>query len=401
MKIGILTYHWVANMGANLQALSTYKYLENHGFEPIIINWIPEDVELYYIKNVCESQRLMHSRFMENHFSSITKLCRDSKDVAACIVENGVHLVCIGSDAVFSTRPKISRWHFGRRGLRYIKPYSDATIYNPYWGNFIDILPPEYTIELVALSASAQNSPYRKIIFSNEKKEYCNALNRFSRITVRDVWTQNLCKYVSKGKICPQITPDPVFAFNFNVNPEPLHYVQNKLGVSDRYALISVSSSVHDTDWLKKIESLFAQKGITLIGLPKTNAPFENILQHNIEFPLDPLEWYDAIKFSLAYIGELMHPVLVALHNAVPVYVFDTYGFKHNFKFDYTSSKTFQILKRFNLECNYYNPLYNTLPSPDKVFESIITTNSCSIKNRAQQLLSEYQNMMNFLLPNT
>lgn len=28
MKIGILTYHWVANFGANLQTLSTVCYLK-------------------------------------------------------------------------------------------------------------------------------------------------------------------------------------------------------------------------------------------------------------------------------------------------------------------------------------------------------------------------------------
>ena len=39
MRIGLLTYHWVANYGANLQALSTYCYLDNNGYNPIIINW--------------------------------------------------------------------------------------------------------------------------------------------------------------------------------------------------------------------------------------------------------------------------------------------------------------------------------------------------------------------------
>ena len=43
MKIGILTYHSVYNFGANLQVLSTVGYLKNNGFEPIVINWIPED----------------------------------------------------------------------------------------------------------------------------------------------------------------------------------------------------------------------------------------------------------------------------------------------------------------------------------------------------------------------
>ena len=40
MRIGLLTYHWVANYGANLQALSTYCYLDNNGYNPISsLNW--------------------------------------------------------------------------------------------------------------------------------------------------------------------------------------------------------------------------------------------------------------------------------------------------------------------------------------------------------------------------
>lgn len=48
MKIGILTYHWVANFGANLQTLSTVCLFKKNGFIPIVINWIPLDCELKY-----------------------------------------------------------------------------------------------------------------------------------------------------------------------------------------------------------------------------------------------------------------------------------------------------------------------------------------------------------------
>lgn len=238
MKIGILTYHWVSNMGANLQALSTYKCLEKMGHMPIIINWIPSDVESYYINSVSPEQRKAHQTFSKTHFRSVTKLCRTNEDVADQIIANDIHFVCVGSDAVFSTKPILSRWHLCRRGLVYNKPYSDATISNPFWGAFKKYLPVDYPIEIVAVSASAQNSPYRQIIFSREKKAYSNALKRFSKITVRDIWTQNMCKYVSNNIISPNITPDPVFAFNRNVTPTDLKYVRNTLGISGKYVLL-------------------------------------------------------------------------------------------------------------------------------------------------------------------
>ena len=48
MKIGILTYHFVSNFGANIQTLSTFEYFRNVGHDPVIINWIPTDLEQYY-----------------------------------------------------------------------------------------------------------------------------------------------------------------------------------------------------------------------------------------------------------------------------------------------------------------------------------------------------------------
>ena len=38
MNIGILTYYRVANFGANLQAVSTYYYLKNNGYNPLFMS---------------------------------------------------------------------------------------------------------------------------------------------------------------------------------------------------------------------------------------------------------------------------------------------------------------------------------------------------------------------------
>lgn len=399
MKIGILTYHWVSNMGANLQALSTYNYLINNGYEPVIIDWRPMDVERYYINNVIEEQRSKHDSFFNIHFLNRTSICRSSKEVASQIQANNIHFVCIGSDAVFSTKPLLSRFHLGRKGIIYIHPYSDAKIDSPFWGSFIHFLPVNYDITLVAISASAQNSPYKKIIFNWERNKYFEALKRFSKITVRDIWTKQMCEFVSKNTLSPSITPDPVFAFNNNVKPSKINYVKNKFYFKGEYVLLSVSSTVKDTKWILELEKLFNEKGITVVGIPKTNAPLEKVLNYNLSLPMDPLEWYDSIKCSRGYIGELMHPVLVALHNSLPVFAFDTYGFRRNFKFDISSSKTYQILKRFSLLDNYYNPLYNSIPSPKYVVEKLISTDQSYIAKIANELLIEYNAMMSYILP--
>ena len=67
MNIGILTFYRVANFGANLQALSTYSYLKNRGYNPIFIYYESERTE-YVFKQSCisQEQKFAHLNFVDN-----------------------------------------------------------------------------------------------------------------------------------------------------------------------------------------------------------------------------------------------------------------------------------------------------------------------------------------------
>jgi hypothetical protein len=397
MNVGLLTYHWVSNFGANLQALSTYKYLENHGYTPVVLNWVPERLEKYYIDIVPACQVKAHNDFKNKHFVNITPVCRDEKAIAKAIDDYSIDIVVIGSDAVFSTKPLLSRIHFGRKGLTLLKPCEDALMPNPFWGSFLPYV--KRPIKVVAISASAQNSPFKKAWFSSEKKEYERALDRFSLLTVRDIWTQRMVAYFTKNRIIPNVAPDPVFGFEQNVNPGRHFYVSKTLGITAPYVLLSVSSTM-SREWQKEIEDIFLQNGILTVGMPRTTKTFDPILKYNLSFPIDPLDWYDAIKCSKGYVGELMHPVLVSLHNSVPVYIFDTYGFKRRGTLDKSSSKTFQITKRFGLlSNNYYNKLLSKMPpSPQEVVNAVVRFDSTHEKEIASVMMSEYNSAMKAIL---
>lgn len=51
MNIGILTYYRVANFGANLQAVSTYYYLKNNGYNPLFILYESDDTVKTFRRN--------------------------------------------------------------------------------------------------------------------------------------------------------------------------------------------------------------------------------------------------------------------------------------------------------------------------------------------------------------
>lgn len=397
MKVGILTYHFVSNFGANLQTISTYKYVEKMGHIPIIINWIPEDLFRYYEKNVPFAQNEAHYQFAQNNYKNITKLCRSSRDIAEVIDEQQIELVIIGSDAVFTYVPKLSRFHLTRKGVIYSKPCIDSDFPNPFWGDFMNYV--KSSVKVAVMSASAQNTEYKKIISRKQKSAFCDAITKFSYLSVRDIWTQDMILYLTRGKVCPIITPDPVFAFQQNVSPMKESFVIKKMNINTPYLLVSLTGKYDNRDWLKQLELEVQKLGLTLIGLPQTNKKFNKCLEHNIEFPIDPIQWYNLIRESNGYIGELMHPVLVSLHNANPVYVFDQYGFRSLNGLDQKSSKTYQIMKRFDLLSNYHNALMNPIfPNPKDVLSRIISFDKDKCRNKSDEMYKEYSAMMDNIL---
>lgn len=399
MNIGILTYHFVSNFGANLQTLSTFEYFRNSGHKPIIINWIPSDLERYYEKEVPLTQNIAFHQFAKERYSCISDICRNSQDIARIIEKEKIELVVIGSDAVLTYIPIVSRFHLTRRGIIYKKPCLDSDFPNAFWGDFTKYL--NRDVKIAVMSGSAQNTNYPKIFF--KKTEFKKAIANFSYISVRDIWTQKMISKLSGKKVTPPITPDPVFAFNQNVQSQlSKEYILNKFGLDEDYILLSINHKSISKEWIKCIENEFNKRGLTVYELPQANKKPQNILCHQLNFPIDPMEWYCLIKYAKGYIGELMHPILCSLHNSVPFYCIDTYGFKQSqesYGINPLSSKSFQIINRFNYLNNYCNVNEpSSIDSPAKVVSNILNFDKekCSLK--ANQMLEEYNNMMNNIL---
>lgn len=399
MKVGILTYHFVSNFGANLQTLSTFEYFKNEGHQPIIINWIPEDLENYYRRVVPHEQNQAFYNFASSRYTSKTEICRNSLEIAKTIEKEGLELVVIGSDAVLTYIPILCRIHLTKRGIIYKKPLIDSNFPNAFWGDFINYM--EKPIRIAIMSGSAQNTDYSKIIF--KKQLFKKALEKFSYISVRDIWTKQMIQKLSYGNINPNITPDPVFAFNQNVkNQFSRQYILDKFGLKENYILMSVDHKSINQEWKKSVEEEFAKIGITVYELPQANKPSPNILTNVLKFPIDPMEWYCLIKYSQGYIGELMHPVLCSLHNSIPLYVVDTYGFSkkgEKFGINPLSSKTYQIINRFGFLDNYCNiNKKSSLASPAEVVSKILTFDKAKCTEMANKMLDSYNTMMNNII---
>ncbi len=397
-KIGILTFARVANFGANLQGLSTYNYLKNNGYIPIFIDWEPEDFAKRQEKEAKTIQGKAHFDFFDAHCIK-TRKCRNEYDVAQVIEEENIEGIIIGSDAVLQHHPLITRIKFPTKRLIYIAKTDKARMYpNPFWGAFNDLL--KKKIPLVIMSASSQNSPFKSFSHSIKTKMRKN-LKSFTFISVRDNWTRDMIATITKNEIIPSITPDPVFAFNYNCSnliPSKA-YILKKFNLPENYYLVSfLNDKVVTAAWIDILNKKTTQKGYPCYALPM---PDGIKFKHNISAiqpPLNPIDWYALIKYSNGYIGQNMHPIIVALHNSVPVFSFDSYGitYLYNFKTIKESSKIYHIMKEFYCEKNRVavNIRRYSVPTPEYVLKQLDSFNKEMCNKISNKKYEEYMIMM-------
>lgn len=211
---------------------------------------------------------------------------------------------------------------------------------------------------------------------------------------------------MSDGNIDPIITPDPVFAFNHNCEGliPSRQSILEQFGLPERYALVSMKCVMLDRpEWMDELKSKAAEAGLTCVALPMpTGVDFKHSFDYEIPAPLSPLDWYALIKYASAYIGENMHPVVVALHNAVPTFCFDTYGTLKLARMvtDEKSSKIYDIMNVFGVLSHRVNAVtrFWKCPSPTEVIDSIMSFDSEACRRKADEYHAAYEMMMEKIL---
>ena len=397
MNIGILTYFNICNFGANLQALSTYNYFLNNGHCPIMINWITENLEKRYKNSVPCSQYESHSKFCTERFR-MTPVCRNSKDVAEAIKKYRIEAVVVGSDAVAQHHTFFSRIIFpSSRIVTITPPKEDTTCPNPFWGDFNQYL--NTPIPIVMMSVSNQDTDY-KLMKSSERKLMRKFALEMKYISTRDMRTSDMFSYVTKGRIKPSITPDPVFAFNYNIKHQPLEQeIRDKYNIRSRYILVCLQQSRNiSKEWLKRFKEECILRGYEPIAFPLPfGISFDHTFEKAINVPLDPMDWYSLIKYSSGYVGCNMHPIVVCLHNGVPCYSFDNYGVAHfRILIEDQSSKIYHILKEFGVISNRARSrgLFQEKPSARDVIDKLESFDKEQVLKISQEYIDRYKYMM-------
>lgn len=400
MKIGVLTYHCPPNFGAQLQALSTIGYLRRMGHEPVMLNWYAEDLEKMYSRRIPAQQVACHNSFAEQYLPLSAK-CQKEEELIAEIDRLCLDGIVAGSDALFHYIPFRNRSRFSRRHLRFYPTFQPLSCEllagNPFFGEFLAELKNRVPASVYAVSS--QNCPY-KLMTCKERKQMSRMLANYRQISVRDEWTRQMMSRIT-GRKDVNIYPDPVFSFNQNCASfiPSREDILSRYHLPEQYVLFSFSDWHNNEEYIQSLAQEIKSRGYEPVALPMPEKLFAAGIENQIPLPLSPIDWYALLKYSMGYIGERMHPIVVCLHNAVPFFSFDEYGtyamqgfFKKRKVYQPLSSKTYQIVADAGLLSNLHSYKGEAaLPTAQEVVDKLLGFDLDKCQAFAQRKQSEYE----------
>lgn len=393
MNIGILTFYYNANFGANLQAVSTCRYLEKVGHTPYFIIYKSEKGKDKLNKLEHDIQFQAHIAFLNENIKNQSAICSTTDEVDKVLEDWHIDSIIIGSDAVLQHHPLISRIKKGKRKPIVVStPLPEQSFPNFFWGVGI-----KENIPCAMMSVSSQNSEY--MYFAPwKKKKMKAALSRMKYISVRDTWTRDMVKTITGEEV--SITPDPVFAFNYNA----LELVCSKEDIikkyhlPEKYVLVSLKKQSLPIDMLKELKERFAEVGLTCVALTMPGGiKFKHNFEYEVAPPLPPNDWFSLIKHASGYVGSNMHPIVVSLHNATPCVSIDNWG-RTDFwgkKINDGSSKVEHIMNEFRVG-KWHHMITDSIChiSAKEVVDLIVSFPVDAVAAHAKKYYAKYEEMM-------
>lgn len=313
MKIGILTYHYVVNSGAILQSLGHYHSLKKlfPTAQIEIIDYRSKKIEkrelIESFKGIIKLRKggsikakkyLLYRKFLKTKLPlSKQKLISDNLDeITTFINKQNYDYIITGSDEVW----KIQKGKFVR-GFP-----------NIYW------LPNILNSKKIASAASANGSNPKLLESEDTRQEIRKLIDSFNVIGVRDNYTLQLVKNLSKHPEQIYKVPDPTFSHDFKVD------LTNKLKIlgisplSQKYIGLLISSDEPEFEMVSVQIKKFAQKiGFKTISFGQYNK-YSDI---NISDKIDPLEWAEFHSILSFCITDRFHSTIFCLKNLIPFLV--------------------------------------------------------------------------------
>ncbi|MDP0498737.1 MAG: polysaccharide pyruvyl transferase family protein [Verrucomicrobiota bacterium JB022] len=302
MKVGILTHHWLANFGANLQALATARALRQLGCEPIIIDYRLPVLEALYRKRVSLDQLQTHEAFCQEYLP-LSEVCTSTEEVISVAKSHRLDAVISGSDAVLRLDSKSDR--------------EDLTFPNAFWLDWCNEAGIAHT---GFIAPSAMGSKYYQLS-GRTRRGIRLACQKLDYISTRDRWTQWMLRLCGVPNRAIHYCPDPT-----SVLPSLLSSAELKVPEeSPPYIIVSLYEDTRPSTWIDDLVSSAHASGYKVFSLPHPEGETRGNFDRILGLPMSPLEWVQWLANASGYVGVRFHPIMLSMVLGVPFVALDTY----------------------------------------------------------------------------
>jgi len=314
IRVGILTFHYINNYGALLQAYALKKTIDKlEGYHAEIINYIPEGFEYYPYEVGTEGKKRMEQKVaLLHHFLNV--YCEIKTAVISAVTGSEYDIYCVGSDQV---------WNFdiSNHDTTYLLSGVDDTVKKISYASSIGL-------------------PINRV--QEHKDIFIKYLSRFDHVSVREEehakWLQKECN------IDCETVLDPTFL----INPEEYEEIISKEKLRNHpFMLFIWYQHQHDDQLTKAVE--FSNTVSRKYGLPIVH----NILNVRpyILANDDGYMFYEGVEDFLWYIKNASvivtnsyHVMLFSIHFKRPFYIYLVESMRSRFD---TLGDMFSINDRF------------------------------------------------------
>lgn len=278
MKIGVLTHHSNLNYGANLQAYSLSRLLQEKGHEVWFFDY--PDQGSHPLRKFAQSQL------------QLTEPCVSEQDFRTAVCRYGLDLLLVGSDSVLRFRPD--------------------TYPTPFWLEWAAGL----HVRRVLFSASCMGMMHWKLN-RHMRRRVREALARFDYVSVRDRWTLDFVRRF--GRRDAELGADPTSQLDVE------NFLGERAAAEQAYIMVSFSPFEGLEEWLKQFRTAAAKQGLSVRFAAHPDRLLKRALPNSSNAVLDPRAWLGMLSGAAGYIGERFHPVYLSALLGVPFAAADYY----------------------------------------------------------------------------
>lgn len=302
-RIGIITYHAVANDGAVLQAYALSQALQARfpQDQVEVVNYRSRSVELgerlklFKVTPQAPCVRFLRTfrirRFWQRNLPlSEESLVTDSYEKSIEFLNGRYDVLVVGSDMIWNVNP----------GL-FAQPFPSI-----FW------LSPQLECKKIAYAASADKCNFSKL--SEWKRAFArDALEAFDLIGVRDRHTYETVRALNVSNSSSRLfmVPDPTFLHEIRPSRAREKLVETGLDLGRPILALNL---FRFGQLCRDICQHYRAKGYQLVSVSQINPKVDVSLVER----LTPFEWAEAFRYFTLVMGDRFHGTIMAIKNNTP-----------------------------------------------------------------------------------